>query len=262
MKDNTDNHNRVIGIIPARYESTRLPGKPLAEISGKPMIQWVVERSSQAASLSDIVVATDDERIMKTVRDFGGNAVMTPGDINSGTDRTAFVIKDLECDIIVNIQGDEPFIDPEDIDKVAALLINNDEYKMGTLVKRIDKDDDLSSIDTAKVVINKQWEALYFSRSPIPFNRDKQLFSEWIKDNKYFKHIGIYSYRRNFLLQYPLWDTTPLEDLEKLEQLRALEMGFKILVDVTKNDSMCVDTPADLEKARELSEKYVSKPGS
>ncbi len=251
----------VIGIIPARYNSTRLPGKPLAEIDGKPMIQWVIERASQATVLTDIIVATDDKRIMKTVLDFGGKAQLTPGDIASGTDRAAFVIKDLAADIIVNIQGDEPFIDPDDINKVSALLIDNIQYSMGTLVKRIDDDDELSSIDTAKVVVNKQGEALYFSRSPIPFNREKKLFSEWIKEHSYYKHIGIYSYRRELLLQYPQWQTTPLEELEKLEQLRALEMGYKILVAETKNDSICVDTQADLEKVRELSEKYGLKTG-
>jgi 3-deoxy-manno-octulosonate cytidylyltransferase (CMP-KDO synthetase) len=249
---------KAIGIIPARYDSTRLPGKPLMEIGTKPMIQWVYERSSKADRISEIFVATDDERILQTVRSFGGKAIMTPKNLSSGTDRAAFLARNFDAQIIVNIQGDEPFINPNDVDKVTGLLMSTENYCMGTLVKRIFNPDELSNPNTVKVVINQQREALYFSRSPIPFSRENKLFSDWIEGHTYFKHIGIYSYRREFLLQYTGWKQTPLENMEKLEQLRVLEMGHRIHVAETDSDSICVDTTEDLSRARAFYKTYES----
>jgi 3-deoxy-manno-octulosonate cytidylyltransferase (CMP-KDO synthetase) len=250
--------HKVVGIIPARYDSERLPGKPLLEIGGKPMIQWVFERAQEASLVEKIVVATDDERIMKVVQQFGGDVVLTPRDISTGTDRVAFVARDLKMDIVVNIQGDEPFVDPGDIDRVANILIAHDAV-MGTLVKCIQDGEELGNPNIVKVVVNKNQEALYFSRSPIPFSRDHTTFTQWMKNQHYFKHIGIYSYRNDFLHQYTQWQPTPLEQVEKLEQLRALEMGYTIRVDETTHETVSIDTPEDLEKAREIWTTFESK---
>jgi 3-deoxy-manno-octulosonate cytidylyltransferase (CMP-KDO synthetase) len=232
-----------------------LDGKPLADIGGKPMIQWVYERSSQSSLLSKILVATDDERIFKIVKTFGGEVVITPKAIPSGTDRVAFVAKGLDTDIIVNIQGDEPFIESEEIDLVAKILLQDETAIMGTLVKRITQVEELTSSHTAKVVVDKDGYALYFSRSPVPNYRDSRDFSEWIRHPVYYKHVGIYSYRKTFLLDYAQWQPTPLENIEKLEQLRALEHGYRIKVAETSAEPVCVDTPEDLKRVRQIINK-------
>ncbi len=248
MKDKKE----IIGIIPVRYKSSRFPGKPLTDICGKPMIQRVYERSCQASMLSTVLVATDDVRIFKIVESFGGEAVMTPKAIPSGTDRVAFVAKRHNADIVVNIQGDEPFIEPQEIDSVAQILIDDEKAVMGTLVKRITRVEELTSPNTAKVIMDQNGYALYFSRSPIPNCRDSADYSEWIQNYTYYKHVGIYSYRKSFLMDYSRWDPTPLEMIEKLEQLRALERGFKIKVAETSAEPVCVDTPEDLERVRQM----------
>jgi 3-deoxy-manno-octulosonate cytidylyltransferase (CMP-KDO synthetase) len=242
----------IIGIIPVRYKSSRFPGKPLADICGKPMIQRVYERSCQASMLSTVLVATDDVRIFKIVESFGGEAVMTPKAIPSGTDRVAFVAKGQNADIVVNIQGDEPFIEPQEIDSVAQILLNDESAMMGTLVKRITRVEELTNPNTAKVVIDSNGYALYFSRSPIPNCRDSADFSKWIQNHVYYKHVGIYSYRKSFLMDYSQWEPTPLEMIEKLEQLRALERRVKIKVAETSAEPVCVDTPEDLERVRQM----------
>jgi 3-deoxy-manno-octulosonate cytidylyltransferase (CMP-KDO synthetase) len=242
----------IIGVIPVRYGSSRFPGKPLADICGKPMIQRVYERSCQASMLSTVLVATDDVRIFKIVESFGGEAVMTPKAIPSGTDRVAFVAKGHNADIVVNIQGDEPFIEPKEIDSVAQILLDDESAMMGTLVKRITRIEELTSPNTAKVIIDQNGYALYFSRSPIPNYRDNADYSEWIQNHTYYKHVGIYSYRKSFLMDYSRWEPTPLEMIEKLEQLRALERGFKIKVAETSAEPVCVDTPKDLERVRQM----------
>lgn len=240
---------RAVGIIPARYGSTRLPGKPLIDLAGKPMIQWVVESARKASSLDDVFVATDDERIFQKVNAIGCRAFMTPSELPSGTDRIALVAKDIDADIVVNIQGDEPFIHPEDIDRVVHLLEEDPLPSVGTLVKRIEREEEWESPNTAKVVVDENGYALYFSRSPIPFFRDgkeKNAFFQYIL----YKHVGIYSYRKAFLLQFAQWAPTSLEEIEKLEQLRVLQKGYRIKTAETPFDPICVDTPEDVDRVR------------
>jgi len=222
------------------------------------MIHWVVERARQATLISRVLVATDDERIYRSVNEFGGEVVMTPDEITSGTDRIAFVARNLDTDIIINIQGDEPLIEPEEIDLVVRILLEDEEAVMGTLVKRITDVEELKDPNTVKVVVDERGNALYFSRSPIPFCRDGREEKDWIKERPYYKHVGIYSYRKEFLLTYTRWAPTPLEAIEKLEQLRVLEKGYPIKVAETIFTHICVDTLEDLERIRRL---VVSKSG-
>lgn len=243
---------RVIGVIPARYGSSRFPGKPLADIAGKTMIQRVWERASQALCIDKLLVATDDIRIFKTVKKFGGDAVMTPSNIESGSDRAACAVKNIDADIIVNIQGDEPLIEPDEIDQVAGLLTDDRKAVMGTLVKKIKSIEELKSPNTVKVVIDKNKYAIYFSRSPLPFNRDVSDLKDWTAEVNYYKHIGIYSYTKNFLEKYSKWEKSKLESIEKLEQLRVLENGFRIKTAETKYEPVCVDTNEDLDRVRRL----------
>jgi len=241
---------RAVGIIPARYGSTRLPGKPLIDLAGKPMIQWVLENAKKASSLIDVFVATDHSRIFQKVKEMGCEAFMTPSELSSGTDRIAFVAKEIDAEIVVNIQGDEPFLHPEDIDRVVHLLEEDPVPSVGTLVKRIQRKEEWESPNTAKVVVDENGYALYFSRSPIPFFRDgkaKDMFSQYAL----YKHVGIYSYRKDFLLQFAQWSPTPLEQIEKLEQLRVLQKGYRIKTAETPFDPICVDTPEDVARVRE-----------
>ena len=245
----------IVGVIPARYASSRLPGKPLLDIGGKPMIQWVVEGVSRASMLTRVLVATDDERVRACVEDFGGEVMMTPEDLPSGTDRVAYVARELDGEIVVNVQGDEPFIEPRAVDTLVALLMEDASASMGTLVCPLRDREDLTNPTVAKVVVDGQGYALYFSRSPIPFLRDSESQDDWISNHGYFKHVSVYGYRKDFLHRYAQHGTTPLEGAEKLEQLRALEMGCRIRVAETDYISFGVDTPEDLEKARLMAEK-------
>lgn len=242
---------KVIGIIPARYASSRFPGKPLADIAGKPMIQRVWERANKAKHTEKIIIATDDKRIYDSVKKFTDNVMMTPLELQSGSDRVAFTAQNQEADIIINIQGDEPFINPAEVDQVAEILMNDTQAVMGTLIKKIDKVQELESSNTAKVVIDREGYALYFSRSPIPCNRDFSDKQEWLKHSTYYKHVGIYSYRKSFLETFSRCECSPLEKVEKLEQLRVLENGYRIKTAVTDYEPVCVDTKEDLQRARE-----------
>jgi 3-deoxy-manno-octulosonate cytidylyltransferase (CMP-KDO synthetase) len=243
---------RVVAIIPARYASQRLPGKPLADIAGKPMIQHVYERAARATLVHDVVVATDHERIASAVRGFGGRAVITSESCQSGTDRIAYVAKDLhDADIIVNVQGDEPLIESAMIDEAVRPLLNGSTVPVGTLVHRIEAESDLINPNIVKVVLDRTGACLYFSRAAIPFGRDRAP-KDWLRHHVYFKHIGLYVFRRDFLLQYTEMHQTPLEQTEKLEQLRILEYGYAIRAVVTTYDSVPVDTPDDLERVRAL----------
>ena len=238
---------RILGVIPARFASSRFPGKALARLAGKPMVQHVYERAQLTRYLHRVLVATDDERIADTVRGFGGDVRMTRRDHPSGTDRVAEIASAEIADIYVNIQGDEPLIDPEAIDAAVLAVLGDDEISMGTLKKRIDVPADLDNPNIVKVVSNLRQEALYFSRSRIPFYRDRQSAV-----HGYFKHIGLYVYRRDFLLHYPDLSVGPLEQAECLEQLRALENGYRIRIVETEYDSLGVDTPEDLARVNEL----------
>ena len=246
---------KITAIIPARYASTRFAGKALADILGKPMVQHVYERTSQASLVSEVIVATDDERIFSAVRDFGGRAEMTDRSHETGTDRLAEVAARSNADIIVNVQGDEPLIDPAMIDEAIRPLVDEPAVQMATLKTRIKTLHDFLSPNVVKVVSDWEGYALYFSRSPLPNFRDKwnDLKDEAFASGKLlcYKHVGLYVYRRDFLLQYARMSPTFLEQAEKLEQLRALENGFKIRVVATEFDSIGVDTPFDLAKAIE-----------
>lgn len=241
---------KITAIIPARYGSTRFEGKALADIFGKPMIQHVYERTSRSALVSDVIVATDDERIASAVKKFGGRVEMTSTAHETGTDRLAEVAGRIESDIIVNVQGDEPLIEPGMIDEAIEPMTTDSSLVMSTLKSRIKTLHDFLSPNVVKVVTDWEGNALYFSRSPVPNFRDK-----WndLKDEKFssgkllcYKHIGLYVYRRDFLLQYSQMSPTYLELAEKLEQLRVLENGYKIRVIETSHDSIGVDTPSDL----------------
>lgn len=245
----------ITAIIPARYGSTRFPGKALADLCGKPMIQHVYERTSRACHLSQVIVATDDQRIAEAVTRFGGKVAMTSPDHETGTDRLAEVAQGLTSDIIVNVQGDEPLIDPAMIDQAVEPFLSDTGLQMGTLKCRISCLHDFLSPNVVKVVTDANNDALYFSRSPLPFFRDK-----WqdLKDDAFasgkllcYKHVGLYVYQRDFLIRYAALAPTPLETAEKLEQLRALENGVRIKVVETNFESLGVDTPEDLTKARE-----------
>lgn len=238
-------------LIPARYASTRFPGKPLALLKGLPVIQHVYQNSMNSLLADDVMVATDSETIFETVLSFGGKAVMTSSEHASGTDRIAEVARSLEYDIIVNVQGDEPLIQPEMIDDVITVL-DDPLASIGTLAVRIQDQREVFDPNVVKVVCNRQGFALYFSRAAVPYHRD-----EWrdpcqnpVQGPAFtaFRHVGIYSYRRNVLTALSQLPASPLEHIEKLEQLRALEEGFAIKVKETAHETFGVDTPADLER--------------
>lgn len=240
-----------VGIIPARLASTRLLGKPLADIGGKPMIQHTYESSLRSKLLHKVIIAVDDEKVYSVVKKFGADVVLTPKNIATGSDRIAYVAETLpEAKIIVNIQGDEPFIKGKMIDQAIEPLIFDKNVNVSTLAKRIDDIDDFKSPSIPKVVFDYNNFALYFSRSPIPYVRDAKTNLERIQKGDIYKHIGLYVYRRESLLKFTSLQPTDLEKAEKLEQLRMLEHGFKIKVVVTEFDNLAVDTPEDLERAR------------
>lgn len=241
-----------IVIIPARYESTRFPGKPLYLLRGVPIIQHVYENAKRARRADDVIIATDSETIRERVSTFGGKAVMTDKRHLSGTDRIAEVAASLDSDIIVNVQADEPLIRPEMIDDVIDVL-NDQRASIGTLIKRIEDPQEIVNPNVVKVVFDKEWFALYFSRAPIPFQRDEwkniyEIQEPKSKNRNFYKHIGIYSYRRAILLSLASMEQTGLEKREKLEQLRALEYGMRIKLKETFFDTYGIDTPEDLER--------------
>ncbi len=244
---------RYLGIIPARYASTRFPGKPVAIIAGKPMVQWVYERAGKL--FDDLYVATDDARIANVVKSFGGKYVLTLDKHRSGTDRCAEALETIEkntaehFDVVVNIQGDEPFIQTDQL----SLLVESFQHKdieIATLVKQIDSREDVFNPSKPKVVVSETGKALYFSRSPIPYLRDEDQ-SIWVAKHKYYKHIGLYAYRSDVLKEICQLSQSPLELAESLEQLRWLENGYHIHASETDVESISVDTPEDLKKAEE-----------
>lgn len=242
---------KFIGIIPARYASTRFPGKPLADMAGRPMIQRVYEQVKDV--LDAVCVATDDSRIEAAVKAFGGNVVMTSDQYRSGTDRVyeAYTKVGQGYDVVVNIQGDEPFIHPEQIETLKACFTDVG-TQIATLVKPFRPDDDfettLFNANSPKVVLNKNNEAMYFSRSIIPYMRGKN-YQEWLPNHTYYKHIGLYAYRADTLKEITHLPQSPLELAESLEQLRWLENGYKIKVGITQQETIGIDTPEDMEKA-------------
>jgi 3-deoxy-manno-octulosonate cytidylyltransferase (CMP-KDO synthetase) len=239
-------------IIPARFQSTRFPGKPLAILGDKPIIQWVYENASK--TIQHVYVATDDERIFETVEAFGGKAVYTSPNHQSGTDRCAEaaskVAESLQVDVVINVQGDEPFIRPEQIEALKECF-NSPETEIATLIKPITNAAEITNINRPKVVINKNQEALYFSRSPIPFVRDAKP-EEWISRNTFYSHIGMYAYRFDVLQKLTQLPVGLLEKAESLEQLRWLENGFRIKTAPTTFENIGIDTPEDLENAKKF----------
>ncbi|RUM37046.1 MAG: 3-deoxy-manno-octulosonate cytidylyltransferase [Desulfobulbus sp.] len=247
----SESDTRVVAVIPARYHSNRFEGKPLALINGKPMIQHVVERASQVELLSRVVVATDDERIAKQVRDFGGEVVLTRSDHVSGTDRLAEAADLLdieEHDVVVNIQGDQPLFPAEVVEQVAGPLLQDPALPMSTLIYKIIRPEEINDPNHVKTVFDCNNNALYFSRSPIPFQRNPE---ESIQPT-YYKHLGFYAYRKGFLLTFVALPEGEWERFEKLEQLRALEYGYTIRVVLTQHDSIEVDTPQDAARVEEM----------
>jgi len=249
---------RCIAVIPARWDSTRFKGKVLADINGKPMVQHVWEKVKAAHSIDDIIVAVDKEKVFKAVKSFGGNPVYTSPEQPSGSDRLAEVVNSIDADIIVNVQADEPLVHPMMIDDLAQIFEYEKNVQMATIIKRIHSREEIHDPNVVKVVVDRKGYALYFSRSPIPYLRDENAASlddaGEVEDlsGRYFKHIGLYSYTKDFLFTYTNLPKSTLEREEKLEQLRVLEEGFRIKVIETKFDTVGVDTPEDLEKVRGL----------
>lgn len=239
--------NRAVGVIPARYHSSRLPGKAMAMIADKPMIQHVWERARRCVALEEVIIATDDERICDSAVDFGARVVMTRLDHVCGTDRVAEVAARLDADMIVNIQGDEPLLCPETIEQALAPLLADPSIPMGSLRRAFDDPDEAFDPNVTKVVVDQNDCALYFSRARIPFVRDPAQAPP-----TFYHHLGLYVYRRDFLLTFTRLQPGPLEQAERLEQLRALEHGYRIKVPLTEHPSIGVDTPEDLERVRRL----------
>ena len=247
------------GIIPARYASSRFPGKPLVMIGNKPMIQRVYEQASKSLSL--VYVATDDKRIYDAVLNFGGKPIMTSPDHQSGTDRCAEAVDLItretgsSVDVVINIQGDEPFIKPEQINLLKECF-TNDNVQIATLVRKAEPGEDVFNPNQPKVILNSEGDAMYFSRSAIPFVREAEK-SEWSKKHVYYKHIGLYAYRTETLKKITMLARSPLEISESLEQNRWLENGFRIRTAVTLWESLGIDTPEDLEKAKSYLVHYI-----
>ena len=245
---------RIIGIIPARYRSTRLEGKPLKDIGGKPMIQRVYEAAQQAQWLDQVYVATDDERIVAAVEQFGGNVRLTSADHKTGTDRIAEVAAELDVEIVVNLQGDEPLVNPAMIDEVIQPLVDDSHLPMSTLCVPILEEEALHDPNVVKVVFNQKGDALYFSRSLIPYPRKRDNFQA-------YEHLGLYAYRKDFLLTYIALPQSRLEINESLEQLRVLEAGYqlKVVVSAHPYDGISVDTQEDLEKVRQIVQARINR---
>jgi 3-deoxy-manno-octulosonate cytidylyltransferase (CMP-KDO synthetase) len=244
----TSNRVKIIGIIPARFASTRFPGKPLIDIGGKSMIQRVYEQAAKTNCLSDVYVATDDDRIHQHVQAFGGKSIMTSNKHESGTDRCSEVIGLLSVnyDVAINIQGDEPFIDPSQIALLASCF-NAPNTDIATLVKKIDSEQDLFNTNIPKVVLNSNAEAIYFSRQTIPYIRGEEQ-QNWLASRTFYKHIGIYGFKTSILKQLTLLPQSSLEKSEALEQLRWLENGYRIKVAITEIENVAIDSPEDLNK--------------
>lgn len=237
---------KIVGVIPARLGSTRLHEKVLKPIQGKPMVEWVWRRASQAKKLQGVIVATDDARIVSAVESFGGKAMMTDVNHPNGSSRIAEVASKVQADVFINIQGDEPMIDPKVIDQLAEVFEKKSEIQVATVAVRKNSVEDLENPNVVKVVCDAEGRALYFSRSPLPYFREKPA-----QGITFLKHLGIYGYRKNFILDFVKWKPGVLENIEKLEQLRILERGIPIQVIETPHDSVSVDTAEDLVAVEE-----------
>lgn len=236
---------KALGVIPARYGSSRFPGKPLVPLLGKTMVEWVYRRALRVRGLDRVLVATDDDRIAAAVHAFGGEAIMTPRSCPTGTDRIWHAVRDIPCDVVVNLQGDEPALDPAGVEALLALMGSDPDLPMGTAVAPLDGPERLANLNIVKVVMAPDGTCLYFSRSPIPH------FREHPADIHPWRHIGLYGYRKSFLERFTAWGPTPLERAECLEQLRALEHGARIRAVVVQAPACAVDVPEDVPRAEE-----------
>jgi len=245
---------RSLGVVPARYGAQRFPGKPLAIIDGKTLVQRVYEQAAKAKRLDKVIVATEDTRILEAVEAFGGDAMLTSPDCATGTDRVAEVARAYDCELVLNIQGDEPLMRPEMIDQLVEGMQSDSKCVMGTLARKLESAANLDNPNVVKVALAQNGNALYFSRSRVPFVRDAKTSDalEWLKLAKFYKHLGIYAFRREFLLKFVQLPQSELEKTEKLEQLRALENGFSIKVLITPYDSIGVDRLEDIELVEEI----------
>jgi 3-deoxy-manno-octulosonate cytidylyltransferase (CMP-KDO synthetase) len=243
---------RIVGVIPARYGSQRLPAKPLVDLLGKPMVQRVYEQAKQSRLLHDIIVATDDERIARAVEAFGGKVMMTSPQLPTGSDRIAAVAEVVRGDIFVNIQGDEPLMHPAMIDLAIQILLDDTHAQIGTLVKKIESADELLNPNVVKVVCDGKMFALLFSRSVIPHVREQTDARRWLEHHTFYKHVGLYTYRREALRMFAQLPESSLERAEKLEQLRALEAGIKMKVALTEFETVPVDTEEDVGRVRTI----------
>ncbi|MGE0820692.1 MAG: 3-deoxy-manno-octulosonate cytidylyltransferase [Candidatus Binatia bacterium] len=241
----------VVAVIPARYGSTRFPGKPLALLRGKPMVQHVYEQTKQVQGLARVIVATDDERIAQVIRNIGGEVAMTRADHPTGTDRLAEVAQRLTADVIVNVQGDLPFFPPTMVEDAVTALTTASTAVMSTVKTPIYDKEEWHNINVVKVVTDHNGHALYFSRSPIPYDRAQDTGNREQGRVFGYRHIGLYVYRREFLFTFTTLPRTPLEQCEQLEQLRALEWGYRITVSETERPAIEIDTPDDLRRAEE-----------
>lgn len=236
---------KTLAVIPARYASTRLPAKPLINIAGVPLVVRVFQNVRKCRTVDRVIVATDDERIVEAVQSCGGEAMMTPPELPSGGDRVAYVAERIPSEFVLNVQGDDPLVGSDMIDPLVEALVNDDSVKLAVLAKKIEREEEVSAKDIVKMVFDRSGRALYFSRSPIPYPRND--------GGVWYKHIGPYGWRRDFLLDFSKWAQTPLEKTESLEMLRVLEMGYSIRCVETRRDTIEIDTPEDVERL----EKYL-----
>ena len=245
----------VLVVIPARYGSVRFPGKPLAMLQGKPVIQHVYEQAARTTRADAVVVATDDARIREAVERFGGTVVMTSPTLQSGTERAAEVARARREEVIINVQGDEPLVQPDMVDVLAEFLERHAAVPMASLMTKLARVEDAANPNVVKVVVDCDGFALYFSRAPIPYERPQTSDLRPQTSPQFYKHLGIYGYQRHFLLQFPHLEPTPLAQLEQLEQLRALEHGYRIKLLETVHDTIGVDTPEDLARVETILQK-------
>jgi len=251
---------KVICVIPARFASTRMPGKPLALINDVPMVEWVARGASESEYVDELIVATDDERIRDAVESFGRAAIMTSEDLQSGTDRVAIAAAGCECDLVVNIQGDEPQIKGPMIDAVVEALLGDQTVPMATLAHAM-SEEEASDPNSVKVVCDLRGRALYFSRSPVPYVMEVEK-ADWLEHHRFYKHVGVYAYKMHVLRKITELPVSSLEATERLEQNRWLENGYRIKVEITDHESIPVDTPEDLERIQSLLGKnLLSSPG-
>jgi len=236
---------KIVCIIPARFASQRLPGKPMLTIGDAPMIEWVYRRACKVERFDTVIVATDNEQIYDHIISKGGRAIMTPENLPSGTDRVAYIAENIDAEVFLNLQGDEPLILPDVLEKVCDVF-SDQEVQIATPVTRIKSVEDLTNPNLVRVVLDNEGNALYFTRAVIPYFRDREKYEDWLDNYEYYKHIGIYAYRKDFLLYLTSLKPGKLEQVEKLEQLRVLEQGYKIRTVITEYQSRCVDTKEDL----------------